>query len=79
MNCESVKRITAVKLISPLEKIYDSDSFIVYPAEDRTPYHSLRLKVFYDGLQDMTHSELWKNMRVSTGALKLSGKTANMT
>ncbi len=29
------------------------DSFIVYPAKDGTPYHSLRLKVFYDALQDM--------------------------
>lgn len=35
-------------------KAYPSgDSFIVYPAEDGTPYHSLRLKVFYDALQDM--------------------------
>ena len=25
----------------------------MYPAEDGTPYHSLRLKVFYDALQDM--------------------------
>lgn len=29
------------------------DSFIVYPAKDGTPYHSLRLKVFFDALQDM--------------------------
>ena len=29
------------------------DSFVVYPAEDGTAYHSLRLKVFYDALQDM--------------------------
>lgn len=29
------------------------DSFIVYPAKDGTAYHSLRLKVFFDGLQDM--------------------------
>ena len=29
------------------------DSFIVYPAKDGTAYHSLRLKVFYDALQDM--------------------------
>ncbi len=28
------------------------DSFIVYPAKDGSPYHSLRLKVFYDALQD---------------------------
>lgn len=28
------------------------DSFMVYPAPDGTAYHSLRLKVFYDALQD---------------------------
>ena len=46
-------------LINPFEntdagKAFPSgDSFIVYPAENGTPYHSIRLKVFYDGLQDM--------------------------
>ena len=46
-------------LINPYEitdagKAFPSgDSFIVYPAADRTPHHSLRLKVFYDALQDM--------------------------
>ena len=29
------------------------DSFIVYPAENGTAHHSLRLKVFFDALQDM--------------------------
>lgn len=29
------------------------DSYIVYPAPDGTAYHSLRLRVFYDALQDM--------------------------
>lgn len=29
------------------------DSYVVYPAPDGTPYHSIRLKVFYDALQDM--------------------------
>lgn len=29
------------------------DSYIVYPAPDGTAYHSIRLKVFYDALQDM--------------------------
>lgn len=28
------------------------DSFVVYPAEDGTPYASLRLKVFYDAVRD---------------------------
>ncbi len=34
-------------------KFPSGDSFVVYPGPDGTPYHSLRLKVFYDGLQDM--------------------------
>ncbi len=29
------------------------DSFSVYPAKDGTPHNSLRLNVFYDGIQDM--------------------------
>ena len=29
------------------------DSYIVYPAPDGTAYHSIRLKVFFDALQDM--------------------------
>ncbi len=47
------------KLINPFEvtdaggEFPSGDSFMVYPAEDGTPYHSLRLKVFYDALQDM--------------------------
>lgn len=47
------------KLINPYEvsdagKAFPSgDSYIVYPAEDGTAYHSIRLKVFYDALQDM--------------------------
>lgn len=46
-------------LINPFEvtdaggKFPSGDSFVVYPADDGTPYQSLRLKVFFDGLQDM--------------------------
>ncbi len=29
------------------------DSYVVYPAKDGTAYHSIRLKVFFDALQDM--------------------------
>lgn len=34
-------------------KFPSGDSYVVYPAEDGTAYHSIRLKVFYDALQDM--------------------------
>lgn len=47
------------KLIDPFKvsdaggKFPSGDSFVVYPAADGTAYHSIRLKVFYDALQDM--------------------------
>lgn len=34
-------------------KFPSGDSYVVYPSYDGTPYHSIRLKVFYDALQDM--------------------------
>lgn len=34
-------------------KFPSGDSYVVYPAADGTAYHSIRLKVFYDALQDM--------------------------
>lgn len=34
-------------------KFPSGDSYVVYPAEDGTAYHSIRLKVFFDALQDM--------------------------
>lgn len=46
------------KAINPFEvtdaggEFPSGDSFMVYPAPDGTAYHSLRLKVFYDALQD---------------------------
>ena len=46
-------------VINPFEdsdaggKFPSGDSFVVYPADDASAYHSIRLKVFYDALQDM--------------------------
>ncbi len=34
-------------------KFPSGDSYVVYPAKDGTANHSIRLKVFYDALQDM--------------------------
>lgn len=34
-------------------KFPSGDSYVVYPAKDGTAYHSIRLKVFFDALQDM--------------------------
>ncbi len=47
------------KLIDPYTisdaggKFPSGDSYVVYPAKDGTPYQSIRLKAFYDALQDM--------------------------
>ncbi len=52
------------KLINPFEvtdaggKFQSGDSFVVYPAENRTPLDSLRLHIFYDGFQDMMALQL---------------------
>ena len=54
----------SVKAISPYEitdaggSFPSGDSFAVYPGENREPLTSLRLKVFYDGLQDMMAMQL---------------------
>lgn len=54
----------SVKAISPYEitdaggSFPSGDSFMVYPAKDKTPLASLRLKVFYDGFQDMMALQL---------------------
>lgn len=46
-------------LVNPFEvsdaggKFPSGDSYVVYPADDGSAYHSIRLKVFYDALQDM--------------------------
>ncbi|MBQ4348922.1 MAG: DUF4091 domain-containing protein [Clostridia bacterium] len=47
------------ELVNPYEvtdagkEFPSGDSFVVYPAENKAAHHSLRLKVFYDALQDM--------------------------
>lgn len=38
------------------------DSFVVYPGKDLNPLDSLRLHVFYDGLQDMLALRLLENL-----------------
>lgn len=54
----------SVKAVNPFE-ITDAggsfpagDSFVVYPGKDKSPLVSLRLKVFYDGFQDMMALQL---------------------
>ena len=58
----------SVKQINPFEStdadgIFPAgDSFVVYPAENGTPLPSLRLKVFYDALQDLRALKLLENL-----------------
>lgn len=47
------------------------DTFSVYPAPDGTPYASLRLEVFYDGLQDMRALALCESLYGREYTLKL--------
>ena len=49
----SVKAIDPYKVTDAGGGFPSGDSFVVYPAEDGSAYESLRLKVFYDGFQDM--------------------------
>ena len=48
----SKKAINPFEVTDAGEAFPSGDSFMVYPAPDGTAYHSLRLKVFYDALQD---------------------------
>lgn len=49
----SKKLIDPYKISDAGGKFPSGDSYVVYPAEDGTAYPSIRLKVFYDALQDM--------------------------
>ncbi len=53
------------------------DSFAVYPGEDKKPLQSLRLKVFYDALQDMAALNTLEKLTNKSECLKIieeSGK-----
>ena len=47
------------------------DSFIVYPGDNFTPLNSLRLNVFYDGLQDMMALQLLETKIGKEAVVKL--------
>ena len=47
------------------------DSYIVYPAPDGTAYHSIRLKVFYDALQDMAALNTLKKLTDKNTCLEI--------
>ena len=49
----SKKKINPYEVTDAGGKFQSGDSYVVYPKKDSTPLCSLRLKVFYDGFQDM--------------------------
>lgn len=50
----SIREIDPYKVTDAGGAFPSGDSFIVYPADNGSALESLRLKVFYDGFQDMT-------------------------
>ena len=53
------------------EKLASGDSFVVYPGDNFTPLNSLRLNVFYDGLQDMMALQLLETKIGKEAVVKL--------
>lgn len=52
-------------------KFPSGDSYVVYPANDGTPYHSIRLKIFFDALQDMAALNTLENLTDKTECLNI--------
>lgn len=52
-------------------KFPSGDSYVVYPAKDGTVNHSIRLKVFYDALQDMAALNTLKNLTDKTTCVSI--------
>ena len=55
-------------------KFPSGDSYVVYPAKDGTPYHSIRLKVFFDALQDMAALNALQKLTNKAECLKIIEK-----
>lgn len=54
----STKPINPFEITDAGGSFPSGDSFVVYPGSDKSPLVSLRLKVFYDGFQDMMALQL---------------------
>lgn len=77
----SVKPINPYEITDAGGSFPAGDSFVVYPAKDKTPLASLRLKVFYDGFQDMMALQLLESKigREKTLALIEAEQELNFT
>lgn len=55
------------------------DAFVVYPGENGQPINSLRLKVFYDGLQDLAAMRLLESLVGREKALEIAIQDDELT
>lgn len=67
----SKKPIDPYKITDAGKAFASGDSFIVYPGENLKPLNSLRLNVFYDGLQDMRALQLLESKISKQAVIKL--------
>lgn len=67
----SRKPIDPYKVTDAGKAFASGDSFVVYPGDNFTPLNSLRLNVFYDGLQDMMALQLLETKIGKEAVVKL--------
>ncbi len=58
----SIRQIDPFQVTDAGNAFSSGDSFVVYPGKDSSPLLSLRLPVFYDGLQDMRALQLLESL-----------------
>lgn len=77
----SIRQIDPYKVTDADNAFSSGDSFVVYPGKDGMPLLSLRLPVFYDGLQDMRALQLLESLagREKTMALLEDGLSEPLT
>lgn len=75
----SIKEIDPYKVTDAGGAFAAGDSFVVYPGADGKPLASLRLKVFYDALQDMRALQLLESLTSRDFALSLIEEDGQIT
>ena len=73
----SKKSVDPYKVTDAGKAFASGDSFIVYPGENFKPLNSLRLNVFYDGLQDMMALQLLETKIGKEAVIKLMETSAD--
>ncbi|MBR4450517.1 MAG: DUF4091 domain-containing protein, partial [Clostridia bacterium] len=69
----SVEKINPYEVTDAGGFFPSGDSFVVYPGKDGEALCSLRLKVFYEGLQDMRALRLLESLAGREKALEITG------